>query len=124
MVVFSLLKRHWRDARNAFEREKGLRVQKANFLSVYATAHTRALTPENIKAAFQKTGVVPFNPGVITATMTAPSLESSVHGTLPLPQVGAVQVLSQALLEDRQEAVPLGTPPVTCGTIKSGMHLP
>lgn len=98
VVVFSMLKRHWRDARDTFERETGTRVKKTNFLSVYATAHARALTPETVKAAFRKTGVVPYNPDVITAAMMAPSLESSVHGTLPLPQASAVQALSEVLI--------------------------
>lgn len=103
VVIFSALKRCWTEARDNFERNKRVRVSKANFLSIYAEAHEKALTPENIRAAFRKTGVVPFDPTVVTPAMMAPSAESSMHGTLPLPQASPVRVLSKLLLEHKQE---------------------
>jgi len=53
-------------------------------MSVYARAHGRAFTKDNILAAFEKTGVVPFNPDVVTEDMMAPSLETSKSSVLPL----------------------------------------
>ncbi|ESK83614.1 hypothetical protein Moror_12041 [Moniliophthora roreri MCA 2997] len=65
VVLFSLLKKCWAE-------EKHLDINKYNFLAVYEHAHLAALTPKSIKAAFAKTGVVPYNPVVITLAMMAP----------------------------------------------------
>src|SRR5271156_6508978 len=83
VVIFSVLKRTWIDERDKFERQ-GSVVTKLNFMSVYARAHGRAFTKDNILAAFEKTGVVPFNPDVVTEDMMAPSLETSKSSVLPL----------------------------------------
>ncbi|EIW54948.1 DDE-domain-containing protein, partial [Trametes versicolor FP-101664 SS1] len=90
VVIFSVLKQHWKRARDTLER-RGEKVTKATFLSVYGGAHVAALTPENIKAAFRKTGVEPFNPDVITADLMAPSLETSSRGHLPFVQTSPVR---------------------------------
>ncbi|TFK82751.1 CENP-B protein, partial [Polyporus arcularius HHB13444] len=90
VVVFSSLKRHWTAERDVFERGGG-KITKSNFLSVYAKAHTKALSHANVTAAFRKTGVVPFNRAVVTQDMMAPSLESSCRGTLPLPQTTPIR---------------------------------
>ncbi|RPD81673.1 DDE-domain-containing protein, partial [Lentinus tigrinus ALCF2SS1-7] len=90
VVIFSVLKRSWTKARREFE-QKGNKVTKSNFLSVYAHAHLEALTTDNIKAAVQKTGVVPFNRDVVTPEMMAPSAETSSHGTLPFRQASPIR---------------------------------
>jgi len=83
VVVFSVLKRTWSDERDRFE-ALGHAVTKLNFMTVYAKAHARTFTESNIRAAFAKTGIVPYNPGVITTEMMAPSLETSTTSLLPL----------------------------------------
>jgi hypothetical protein len=83
VVIFSVLKRAWSDERDKFEKS-GPVVSKLNFLSVYARAHARAFTTANILVAFSKTGIVPFNPDVVTEEMMAPSLETSISSLLPL----------------------------------------
>ena len=90
VVIFSVLKRAWSEERDKFERS-GPAVSKVNFLEVYAKAHVRAFTRENILAAFKKTGMVPFNPDVITDTMMAPSLETSLTTRLPLTLASPLQ---------------------------------
>ncbi|KIL70546.1 hypothetical protein M378DRAFT_49547, partial [Amanita muscaria Koide BX008] len=85
VVIFSILKRCWSEARDMFERQRRGKVNKTNFLKIYAEAHVKTLTPENIHAAFQKTGIVPFNPAVITEEMMAPSLTWSIEEPLPFP---------------------------------------
>jgi hypothetical protein len=57
--------------------QRGHIVDKINVLEVYAEAHSKTLTPVNIKAAFCKTGVIPFNPDIVTKEMMAPSLVTS-----------------------------------------------
>jgi hypothetical protein len=83
VVIFSILKRAWSDERDKFEAQ-GSAVTKQNFMAVYAKAHIRAFTESNIRAAFAKTGVVPYNPDVVTDEMMAPSLETSTTSLLPL----------------------------------------
>lgn len=97
VVIFSQLKQKWSQARDEYERSKGIAVVKSNFLEVYSLAHNAALTPENIKTAFRKTGVVPFDPNVVTEQMMAPSLESSSKGTLPSKQSSPVQAISKMI---------------------------
>ena len=99
VVIFGPLKQAWTIARDDYE-QRGGQVSKRNFLSVYATAHTNALTANNIKSAFRKTGVVPLNPDVITDTMTAPSLVSSSRGVVPLLQTSPVRALTALISND------------------------
>jgi hypothetical protein len=73
------------DERDKWLREKGAAMDKNNFLTVYGRAHVRALTHDNIKAAFQKTGIWPFNPNIVTADMLAPSKSTSSEAHLPSP---------------------------------------
>lgn len=90
VVIFSALKRAWSDERDRFKKS-GPAVSKLNFLSVYAKAHTHTFTKENILSAFKKTGLVPFNPDVVTHEMMAPSLETSTSSFLLLPLTSPVQ---------------------------------
>lgn len=103
MVIFSLVKRRWSEARDEFERLTKQKVSKSNFLGIYATAHTKVFTPENIQAAFRVTGVVPYNPDVVTSEMMAPSLETSIHGYLPVPVPSPVRIISQLILDRVEE---------------------
>jgi hypothetical protein len=86
------LKRAWSDERDKFE-ARGPAVTKLNFMAVYAKAHVRAFTESNIRAAFAKTGIVPFNPDVVTAEMMAPSLETSTISLLPLGLASPIREL-------------------------------
>jgi hypothetical protein len=73
-------------------------MDKNSFLTVYGKAHVCALTPKNIKAAFKKTGVWPFNPNVVTAEMLAPSKDTSCEAHVPLPPDDpAIDVLATML---------------------------
>ena len=50
---------------------------------IYSTAHTQVLSLVLIKKAFEKTGIWPFNPDVISTEMMASSKETSQKGYLP-----------------------------------------
>ena len=53
---------------------------------MYAAAHTCALTEDVVKAAFARTGVVPYNPQAIQTAVFKPSIETSAIGTgTPIP---------------------------------------
>lgn len=84
VVIFGPLKLFWTQEKDKWLRGKRTKVDKTNFLRIYGAAHVHALTPENIKAAFSRTGAWPFNCSVVTAEMLAPSLESSCQAYLPV----------------------------------------
>jgi DDE superfamily endonuclease len=104
VAVFSVLKRYWAEEREKWEREKGEKVNKENFLAVYGAAHVRALTPEIIRSAFRKTGVWPYDPSVVTTDMMAPSLESSNRGHLPLVPSTPVRIVSTLIRKITDDA--------------------
>ena len=98
VVIFGPLKHNWSMARDSWE-QRGHTVDKTNFLAVYAEAHAKTLTPENIKAAFRKTGVIPFNPDVVTEEMMAPSLATSMRSMVPIQQSSAVKAVSEMVID-------------------------
>jgi hypothetical protein len=107
VVIFSVLKRFLAEARDTLLRDTGASLDKTNFLEIYASAHTRALTKENILRAFAKTGVWPFCRDVVTDDMLAPSKETSCESHLPVPPAptGAIKILTDmfcklSLVED------------------------
>ena len=57
----------------------------------------KALTQENILAAFRKMGIVPLDRDVITEQMMAPSTTSSTRGSLPIPQASPVRVMEDLI---------------------------
>ncbi|KIJ18805.1 hypothetical protein PAXINDRAFT_70737 [Paxillus involutus ATCC 200175] len=97
IIIFGPLKHYWTQERDEFESSKRQNISKANFVSIYAQAHLKALTPSNICAVFQKTGAWPFNPDTVTKEMMAPSLEMSSVGQLPLPQTSPVRAISAVI---------------------------
>jgi hypothetical protein len=92
------MKKRWSEARDDWER-RGHVVDKTNFLAIYAEAHAKTLTPENIKAAFRKTGVIPFNPDVVTTDMMAPSQETSTRAAVPIQQSGPIKMMSEMIVD-------------------------
>jgi hypothetical protein len=94
VVIFGPLKKSWSRERDRHERETGKKVSKQNFLSIYGAAHVRTLTPTNIRAAFAKTGVWPFNPNVITPAMMAPSRDTSEKAAMPLKQPTPIRIVA------------------------------
>lgn len=97
VAVFSYLKACWSEERDRWEREKGEKVSKENFLAVYGAAHLRAMKPDIIASAFRKTGIWPFDRDVITTKMMAPSKESSCEGDLPLIPSTPVRIVGKLL---------------------------
>ena len=78
------MKLYLSDEWDKWEQETGQKISKTNFLAIYGHALLCTLTAKNIKAAFRKTGVWPFNPNVISTKMMAPSKETSCEGHLPI----------------------------------------
>jgi hypothetical protein len=87
------MKQNWSNAQDRWE-GMGKTVDKTNFLAIYAEAHLKTLISENIRSAFRKTGVIPLNPNVITEAMMAPSLETSIRGTLPIELPSPIKTMA------------------------------
>lgn len=66
VVCFAKMKEVFRKEIHEFEDLHMAGVSKGDFAGVFGRAFLRAFTPESVKAAFEATGVHPFNPGVIT----------------------------------------------------------
>jgi hypothetical protein len=96
-VVFGPLKNNWTKERDQWEWETGQKIDKTDFLTVYGQAHLWTLTLEIICAMFQKTGVWPFNPDVITDTMMAPSKETLCKGFLPVKPSSPIKLVAKLL---------------------------
>lgn len=125
VVIFSVLKRFLAEARDILLRNTGASLDKTNFLEIYATAHSRALTKENILQAFAKTGIWPFCRDVVTDVMIAPSKETSCESHLPVPPAptGAIKILTDmfcklSMVED-DETEPRDGPELTSNTSKA-----
>ncbi|PPQ91561.1 hypothetical protein CVT25_008637, partial [Psilocybe cyanescens] len=100
VVIFSPLKKYLSQERDNWFRSTGQPMDKNNFLQIFSKAYVAALTPKNIKMAFKKTGIHPYDPSVITESMLAPSKDTSYEVHLPVPMKQAsepVQALAKAL---------------------------
>ena len=68
-------------------------------MAVYAEAQEKILTVNNIKTAFRVTGVIPFNPDVVTDEMMGPSLMTSVHANVPVQQSSPVKAMTNMVMD-------------------------
>lgn len=119
VVIFGPLKHYWMHKRDQCESSKRQRITKENFILIYSRAHKKALTPENIKVAFRKTGAWPLNPDVVTNKMMAPSLETSSKGHLPLLQTSPVKALTTTIQQYLKEHNKKSSGPVTGSSLCS-----
>ncbi|KAF9227985.1 DDE-domain-containing protein, partial [Gyrodon lividus] len=97
VVIYGPLKHYWTQEHDQYKSTTRRAINKGNFVSVYTRAHLRALTLDNIHAAFKKMGAWPFNPNAVTKEMMAPSLETLSIGQLPLPQPSPVHAISATI---------------------------
>jgi hypothetical protein len=90
------MKKAWKEEISLFEDEQKRNVTKGDFTKVFGRAYVRSFTPESVKAAFEITGVHPYNPNVIQDKQTKPSLTTSTKGPFPLPQASPVRAVMAA----------------------------
>jgi len=105
VVVFRLLKTEFGKRRDHLLRETGKAVSKENFLQVYREAHLKVLTPELIRTAFRKTGIVPFDRNVIMPDMMAPSRDSSYKIFTPIVPPTPVWIVTDLLVDAVQAPI-------------------
>ena len=97
VVIFAILKLLLSKERDKLLRDTGKAINKSNFIEVITNAYVQALTPGNIKTAFRKTGIHPFNPDVVTSEMLAPSKETSLEANLPVETSEAAKLFADML---------------------------
>ncbi|KIJ52065.1 hypothetical protein M422DRAFT_157164, partial [Sphaerobolus stellatus SS14] len=73
VICFARMKQSWCNAIDAFELQHCRGINKSEFAGVFGIAFAEAFTPDTVKAAFEKTGIYPFNPNIITANQMKPS---------------------------------------------------
>ena len=91
VVCFARMKEIFKEEIRTFEEQHKREVTKGDFTGVFGRAYVKAFTIETVKAAFQATGVHPFNRDVITPAQMKPSVPTSVKGSFPLPQPSPVR---------------------------------
>ncbi len=119
-MIFSVLKRRCTNEWDTHEWNKESTVTKLNFLAMYTRAYVRALTLENILAAFRKTEVVPLDPDMVTTQMMAPSLEIARSDALSLPISAEVEAVLSYM---KQEINWCNGVPVINRNVNIGMEL-
>lgn len=82
-IHFSVFKRYYADELARILRDTATKVTKANFLEIIAPVFEKTFTAELNKRAWEITGLIPFNPAVITPDRMAPSSETSTHLEAP-----------------------------------------
>jgi hypothetical protein len=96
VVCFATMKEAWKAEINAFEELHQRGVDKEDFCGVWGRAFLTAFTPDLVKAAFEATGIHPFNRNIISARQMKPSEPTSTHAAFPLPQSSPVRAVLAA----------------------------
>ncbi|KAJ7126222.1 hypothetical protein C8R44DRAFT_734108 [Mycena epipterygia] len=86
-----------------FEATKMRDVLKAEFMSVWAPAYTEAFDESTVRAAFEVTGVIPFNPNFVTEAQMKPSVATSTRAEFPMPQPSPVRAITNAIRDEYDE---------------------
>ncbi|KIJ38660.1 hypothetical protein M422DRAFT_144204, partial [Sphaerobolus stellatus SS14] len=123
VVFFARMKEEFWKTIETFEEEHSRGVGKADFACVFGSAFLKAAQVELVKAAFSATGIVPFNPHIVSAEKLKPSKPTSVKGGFPLVQPSPVHAIVEHLTlyrptnfdldpdHARQHSAPLGSIP-------------
>ncbi|KIJ25875.1 hypothetical protein M422DRAFT_138824, partial [Sphaerobolus stellatus SS14] len=82
VVCFARMKQAWCEVLDRFEMEHSRGINKSDFAGVFGQAFFRAFTSKTVKSAFQKTGIIPFNPNIITMAQIKPSVPHSTTQSL------------------------------------------
>ena len=96
VVCFARMKEAWKEEIRKFEDLHRSKVTKGDFTEVFGNAFHKAFTVPTILAAFEKTGIHPYNSDVITPRMMKESEPSSSIGSLPVPMPSPVRAIMAA----------------------------
>ncbi|KAJ3551385.1 hypothetical protein NM688_g4733 [Phlebia brevispora] len=125
--VFGPLESCWRHEVNQAGRNF-IPINKTNLLIYYSAARERAFKESTIKAAFQKTGIHPFNPDAIDPALFEPALNTTTTSAQPMPaKLSELLVpISNAPHTPSQHCTALSTIPEGIPTmeVQPGEHIP
>jgi hypothetical protein len=96
VVCFAKMKECWKEAINEHKELHHRGVNKEDFVKVWGGAFLKAFTEENIRSAFKKTGIWPYNADVISPEQMKPAEATSTQSTFPLPQTSPVRAVMVA----------------------------
>ena len=96
VVCFARMKEAWKEEIRKFKDLHRSKVTKGDFTEVFGNAFHKAFTVPTILSAFEKTGIHPYNPDVITPRMMKESEPSSSIGSLPIPMPSPVRAIMAA----------------------------
>jgi len=96
VVCFARMKEAWKEEIRKFEDLHRSNVMKEDFAEVFGKTFHKAFTVPTVLAAFEKTGIHPYNPNVITPRMMKESEPSSLIGSLPIPMPSPVRAIMAA----------------------------
>lgn len=125
-IHFSLFKRYYAEELACQLRDTATKVTKSNFLEVIAPVFERTFTSELNKRAWRVTGLIPFNPAIITPDWMAPSLETSTHLEAPAQLESpycAIMSITQGISSSRPTSTgvtTLANPPISIQTACPG----
>jgi hypothetical protein len=96
VVIFSTFKNYYTTDFQDWERVTGERVTKANFLTIIEKSFRKTFIPTTILSAWRATGLIPFNPSVITPEQMVPAQPTAITGGLPFSQPSPVKAICAA----------------------------
>lgn len=77
VVAFSVLKRSWTSARDAWEQDNvPVKLTKGMFLKVFGECFTKMMTPSLVHACFENTGIIPFNCNIVQLSQMGASIHT------------------------------------------------
>ena len=92
VVVFAAFKKLWTKRQaDWISSNHPATFGKIAWLEVWSTTFIDVMTPSTICTGFAKTGIVPFNPSVVTPRMMAPSIAHSSRQSLPVPLASPIK---------------------------------
>ena len=116
------MKDAWKEEICKFEDLYKSKVTKGDFTKVFGNVFHKVFIVLTVLAAFEKTGIHPYNPNVITPQMMKASEPSSLIGLLPIPMPSPICAIMAAfnahsyttiyLDPNNFHAPPLSYPPV------------
>lgn len=95
IVCFAVIKQAWKEEIDKFKSLHKSPVVKEHFAEVFGKAFLKVFTIQTVLSAFEKTGIYPFNPEVITTQQMKPSEATLLVGSLPLPMPSPVHKIME-----------------------------
>lgn len=101
VVVFSAVQHGWSDHCDE-QLARGITIDRYNVVHEYVAMQNSIVMPALIQKSFEKTGIYPFNPGILTDADYAPSMASSTTTHVPPSFPPEVPSSPPAIFSDKE----------------------